>query len=212
MSMECLRHALPTTTTTGDIDLICGEFLDGFTYFQNVGTRRAPRYSAGRKLMHGGKPLAMDLQMITPTPIDWDRDGDIDLVVGDEDGRVALVEHKGINAAGVPSFQPPVYFRQQAEDVKFGALVTPVSVDWDGDGDEDLICGNTAGYVGFIENLDGGNPPKWAEPVRLNAGGETLRIQAGENGSIQGPCEAKWGYTTLSVADWDHRRALGSRR
>ncbi len=27
---------------------------------------------------------------------------------------------------------------------------------------------------------------------------------AGTNGSIQGPCEAKWGYTTLNVADWNH--------
>jgi hypothetical protein len=27
---------------------------------------------------------------------------------------------------------------------------------------------------------------------------------AGPNGSIQGPAEAKWGYTTLSVADWDN--------
>ena len=26
---------------------------------------------------------------------------------------------------------------------------------------------------------------------------------AGYSGSIQGPCEAKWGYTTLSIADWD---------
>ena len=26
---------------------------------------------------------------------------------------------------------------------------------------------------------------------------------AGHNGSIQGPAEAKWGYTCLSVADWD---------
>ncbi len=26
---------------------------------------------------------------------------------------------------------------------------------------------------------------------------------AGPNGSIQGPAEAKWGYTTLNVADWD---------
>ena len=26
---------------------------------------------------------------------------------------------------------------------------------------------------------------------------------AGPNGSIQGPVEAKWGYTTLSAADWD---------
>ncbi len=26
---------------------------------------------------------------------------------------------------------------------------------------------------------------------------------AGNNGSIQGPAEAKWGYTTLNVADWN---------
>jgi hypothetical protein len=30
-----------------------------------------------------------------------------------------------------------------------------------------------------------------------------IRILAGSNGSIQGPCEAKWGYTTPTVADWD---------
>ena len=42
---------------------------------------------------------------------------------------------------GIPQFLPPRYFKQQAEYLKFGALATPVSVDWDGDGDEDLICG-----------------------------------------------------------------------
>ncbi|MFO0841629.1 MAG: hypothetical protein U0797_04405 [Gemmataceae bacterium] len=31
----------------GDLDLICGEFLDGFTYFENVGTRMKPVYAAG---------------------------------------------------------------------------------------------------------------------------------------------------------------------
>jgi hypothetical protein len=105
---------------------------------------------------------------------------------------------------GIPRFLPPRYFQQEAKDVKFGALVTPVSFDWDGDGDEDLICGNTAGYLGFIENLDGGNPPRWAKPKSLEADGKVFRVLAGPNGSIQGPCEAKWGYTTLSVADWDH--------
>jgi hypothetical protein len=38
----------------------------------------------------------------------------------------------------------------------------------------------------------------------LEVNGRPIRIEAGPNGSIQGPCEAKWGYTTLSVADWDH--------
>jgi len=34
----------------GDLDLICGEFLDGFTYFENIGTRTEPKYAAGRRL------------------------------------------------------------------------------------------------------------------------------------------------------------------
>jgi arylsulfatase A-like enzyme len=187
----------------GDLDLICGEFLDGFSYFENTGSRNKPIYAAAKRLKHAGKPIAMDLQMIVPVAIDWDSDGDTDLIVGDEDGRVAFVEHTGRVIDGVPSFLPPVYFQQEARDVKFGALVTPVSFDWDADGDEDLICGNTAGYIGFIENLDGANPPRWAAPKRIEVDGQPIRIQAGPGGSIQGPCEAKWGYTTISVADWN---------
>ena len=186
----------------GDLDLICGEFLDGFTYFENVGTRGRPRLAAGRRLETDGQPIRMDLQMITPTAVDWDRDGDWDLIVGDEDGRVAFVENQGMVRDGMPQFSQPRYFRQEAEFVKFGALVTPQGVDWDGDGDEDVVAGNTAGYIGFIENL-GGMPPRFAAPRHLTAGGETIRIQAGPNGSIQGPCEAKWGYSTISVGDWD---------
>jgi VCBS repeat protein len=188
----------------GDLDIICGEFIDKFTWFENVGTRKEPKYAAGKYLSRQGTPLRMDLCMIVPVAVDWDSDGDVDLVVGQEDGRVALVDNTGRMGDNGPVFDPPKFFRQEADEVKFGALVTPVSFDWDADGDEDLICGNTAGYIGLIENLDGGNPPKWAEAVLLEADGQVLRIEAGSNGSIQGPCETKWGYTTLSVADWDH--------
>lgn len=188
----------------GDLDLICGEFLDKFTWFENIAARDNPKYAAGRHLTYKGKPLRMDLCMIVPVALDWDKDGDIDLVVGQEDGRVAFMENTGQVIDGMPQFLPPQFFRQQADMLKFGALVTPCSFDWDNDGDEDLICGNTAGYIGFIENLDGGDPPRWAAPVYLKADGEIIRIMAGPNGSIQGPCEAKWGYTTLNVADWNH--------
>lgn len=188
----------------GDLDLLCGEFLDGFTYYENTGTRTQPQLALGKRLTHGGDPVRMDLQMITPVAVDWDGDGDHDLICGDEDGRVAFIEHTGKLMDNLPQFLPPRYFQQEAKDVKFGALVTPFSFDWDGDGDEDLICGNTAGYIGFIENLDSGNPPRWAKPKYLEADGKVFRVLAGTNGSIQGPCEAKWGYTTLCVADWDH--------
>jgi len=187
----------------GDLDLLCGEFRDTFTYFKNIGSRTKPRYAAGKKLMLGNDLLTLDLQMILPVAFDWDLDGDMDLICGDEDGRVAFIEHTGEIEAGIPVFKSPVYFRQKADNVKFGALATPFGVDWDSDGDDDIICGNTAGYIAFIENLGGGTTPKWAEPVRLKANGKTIRFLAGTNGSIQGPAESKWGYTTQTVADWD---------
>lgn len=189
----------------GDLDLLCGEFLDGFTYFQNTGTAKAPIYAAGQRLRHDGKELAMHVQMITPTAIDWDHDGDQDLIVGDEDGRVAFLEHTGsFTNDGTPKFLPPKYFQQEADDLKFGALATPVGYDWDADGDEDIISGNTAGNIAFFENLDGKATPKWAAPVLLKSDGKIIHIQAGPNGSIQGPGEAKWGYTTQSIGDWNH--------
>lgn len=191
----------------GDLDLLCGEFIDSFTYFENLGTRALPRYAAGRKLARqGGGRLAMDVQMIVPVAFDWDKDGDLDLIVGDEDGRVALIENTGKLAADrTPEFLPPRYFQQQADDLKCGALATPVGFDWDGDGDTDILSGNTAGYIEWFENLSGPRvaSPKWAAPKRLEAGGAVFRVMAGENGGVQGPCERKWGYTTFSVADWD---------
>ncbi|HIE99247.1 MAG TPA: VCBS repeat-containing protein [Planctomycetes bacterium] len=185
----------------GDRDLICGEFVDRFTWFENTGTDSVIVLAPGKRVVtDDGAELQMDLEMIVPTPIDWDKDGDVDLIVGDEDGRVAFVEN--VTSKGILTFKPPVYFRQKADWLKFGALATPYCTDWDGDGDTDILCGNTAGYIGFFENK-GGVPNQWAAPQLLKSGSETLRIMAGPNGSIQGPCEAKWGYTTLSAADWD---------
>jgi dienelactone hydrolase len=188
----------------GDLDLVCGSFMDTMTYYENTGTRTAPVYAAARPVASGGEPIVLELQMLQVVAVDWDADGDTDLIVGKEDGRVVYLEHTGKLVNGAPDFAAPRYFQQEAEYLKVGALATPSSADWDADGDEDLLVGDTAGFLSVVENLDGGNPPRWAAPVRLHAGEEVIRIQAGYNGSIQGPCEAKWGYTVPSVADWNH--------
>jgi len=192
---------------TGKLDLICGEFRDTFTYFENIGTRTEPKYAPPRKVKTAdGRLLTMDLEMITPTAIDWNKDGRPDIISGDEDGRVAFIENTGnVDKNGVPVFAPPRYFQQEADELKCGALATPAGVDWDGDGAMDIISGNSAGYILFFKNLSGPGveKPKWAAPKYLEADGRVIRFMAGANGSIQGPAESKWGYTTLSVADWN---------
>ncbi|NOX65708.1 MAG: VCBS repeat-containing protein, partial [Chlorobi bacterium] len=62
----------------GDLDIICGEFLDKFSYFENIGDRKNPKYTSRGFLTNLNKPITMDLEMIVPVAIDWDKDGDID--------------------------------------------------------------------------------------------------------------------------------------
>ena len=187
----------------GDLDLICGEFVDGLTWFENTGTRSEPRLAAGRQLKNKEGEIRFHIEMIVPVVSDFDGDGRPDLVVGDEDGRVAWVRNTGKVRGGMPQFGTPVYLRQEADLVKFGALSTPCAYDWDGDGKEDIVAGNSAGEIALIHNLTGGPDPVWDAPRLFCVDGRPIRIQAGENGSIQGPAERKWGYTVLSVADWD---------
>ncbi len=191
----------------GDMDLICSDFVGRFTYYENIGSSGEPRYAEGRSVRTSQKQeLCVEGTMPMPTGFDWDGDGRMDLLFGQEDGRVGWFRCTDKrDGRGVPLFEDQRYFRQEAAELKFGVLATPCGCDWDGDGDWDLLCGDSSGQLAFIENLSGPGVefPRWSEPKLLEAGGQPFRIMAGPNGSIQGPREARFGYTTVSVADWD---------
>ncbi|MEM9986314.1 MAG: VCBS repeat-containing protein, partial [Bacteroidota bacterium] len=55
----------------GDLDLICGEFLDRFTWFENIGTRSEPQFAEGRWLANENGLIKMDLEMFIPSAVDW---------------------------------------------------------------------------------------------------------------------------------------------
>lgn len=186
----------------GVLDLIGGSFLDTITLFRNLGTRREPRLAAGELLRVDGKILRMDLCMIQPRVVYWHVDGRASLIVGEEDGAVAFLENTAPRGEA-PRLAPPRYFQQLDPYLKSGALVRPVVADWNGDGRPDLITGNSAGYLQYFENIGTREAPVFVNRGYLEAGGRVIRRQAGPNGSVQGPAEAKWGYTNPWVADWD---------
>lgn len=186
----------------GVFDLIGGSFMDTVSLFRNAGTRTAPQLSAGQPIEAGGKTLHMDLCMIQPRVAYWHADGRPSLLISEEDGTVSLLENTAPKGQ-TPALSPPRYLEQMDPYVKSGALSRPVAFDWNGDGKLDLLAGNSAGYIQYFENVGTRQVPAFENRGYLKAGGKTIRHVAGPNGSVQGPAEEKWGYTNISVADWD---------
>ena len=56
-----------------DLDLICGEFIDKLTWFENIGTRKVPRFAEGRYLENKDGIIKFHIEMILPVAVDFDK-------------------------------------------------------------------------------------------------------------------------------------------
>jgi len=191
-----LESPLADYDNDGDLDYIgVGPFAD-FIYFENIGTPKKYKYKLGRKLTYNGEPIQMVSRYgsaIKPRAVDFNKDGFIDIIAGDEDGKVSFIKNTGKVVNGVPQFLPPKFFQQEAKFVDFGALTAPRVFDWDGDGKDDIISGNGIGNIGFIKNISDGEL-RFTKPELLKADGKEILIL---------PESANWGYTTIDVGYWN---------
>lgn len=110
-----------------------------------------------------GYPADVDLICTRPTAVDWDHDGDLDLVVGNFAGTFRLFRGESEGR-----FQPQSEILMSGEDVLriSGSHGDPFCVDWDGDGDIDLLSGSTEGGVQWAENTADPGQPAAMSPFR----------------------------------------------
>ena len=79
-------------------------------------------------------------------------------------------------------------------------LATPVRFDWDADGYPDLVIGDASGLLTYWPGTP--DPFAYGEPLQIVCEETPIHHQAGEQGSIQGPVERRWGYIQPTVGDW----------
>jgi hypothetical protein len=134
----------------GDIDLLAGSRKGLVFLLENAGTPRAPRFAEPAPLRAGDAPLQAPRGDAGPHAADWDGDGDLDLLVGDEAGRVTLFRNAGTRKGprlevGVELLPPQGsrFVEERCRGAELCAMrAKPWVVDWNGDGLSDLLVGD----------------------------------------------------------------------
>jgi len=126
---------------------------------------------------------------------DLDGDGHDEIVLDGNPGRISVLRGTVMGQFK----EEPLLMR--GGFVSVDTLAVPCRIDWDGDGLQDLIVGDSSGYMTFWPGTR--DPETYGSVVYMKAGGEMIHQQAGPSGSLQGINEKRWGYLNPVVADWD---------
>jgi len=206
----------------GDFDLLYFDLttrpLEGgrLMLAENDRTRREPLLLEGTPILPIQGP---------PIVCDWNHDGRFDLFAGGElfeninplSGAAAPIEpptRPSGSRRPHPWTLPRFVSRGLAQQVDPPILTYfTISVDWDNDGDLDLLGGFQSCVLLYV-NKGSTLHPSFARGVKVEAGGRPIYLPNSnwtdpETGEIyhwgpQGPSEPNYGWTLPTCVDWDH--------
>eukprot|EP00958_Prasinococcus_capsulatus_P010849 scaffold1066_cov421-Prasinococcus_capsulatus_cf.AAC.3 len=197
----CLMTEMRSNVTgTQERSLVTGSYYGTLNYFRNIA-------DAGIALKARKPLLNMQGQVIRhPSPrsmpvVIYGEDGEPNLIVG---GEGALYFYRFIAHTGeAPVYMDPVPVREENAPLYAGSHPSPVSVDWDGDGRIDIVSGDATGFVSFYRNVGTNTSPSFLAGEPIIAGGVPISVQPGYL-ALEGPAEARFGYTCPVVIDWNN--------
>ena len=142
--------------------------------FRNAGTATEPQFD----LVDLDWIALADFQIESPYPAfgDLDGDGDLDVLVGDELGRI----HEFTNVAPTgawPEFTLTALSIPEdgsGEAIDVGQFATPQLHDMDGDGDLDMVVGEKNGTLTLFERTSVGSWSKYVSPIHGENWGNIL--------------------------------------
>ncbi|MEB3360598.1 MAG: VCBS repeat-containing protein, partial [Synechococcaceae cyanobacterium] len=147
----------------GDLDLFLGDFSGDTRFFRNTAAAgaSAPAYAAPMSNPFGISDVGYQS---SPTFSDVDRDGDLDLFIGQIYGSTIFFRNTAPAGASAPAYA--LFSTNPFGIADVGSVATPAFVDLEGDGDLDLLIGNINGHTVVQRNTApaGATAPAYALP------------------------------------------------
>ncbi|MCG3184652.1 MAG: hypothetical protein ICCCNLDF_02780 [Planctomycetes bacterium] len=148
----------------GRKDILTGSYTPGDLYL--FARKQDGSFAKGEVLKDKeGNNIAVG-RATTPYAVDWDSDGDLDLLVGDIQGYAWLVANE--SGGKELKFAAPTKLQHDGKDIKAEHGDSQVViVDWNGDGTHDLVLAHGSGAVSVYAGAAGKGAPKLSAPVTL---------------------------------------------
>jgi hypothetical protein len=132
--------------------------------------------------------------------VDWNGDGVLDLLVGSIRGWIYLIPNEGTTKEW--SFGEPRKLKAGGSEIQLSGDACPFCVDWDGDGDIDLLCGEDSGRAVLFENIGSAKQPVLAKPVELLPAGVMNYGNEVPEDVVRG------GRSKVCAVDWNGDRLM----
>jgi len=163
-NLNMANPAIADIDDDGDYDVIVGYYYPPLCLLKNIGSPTNPVFEA-----QPDDPISsLVLPSIQAAPAlgDMDNDGDIDLLVGTNDGSITYFKNTGTKSAPKFTLQPGP--GNPFKNFNTGSHTKPFITDIDADGDPDVFVGDVSGEVQYLRNDD---LTPWPSPTPGAGGG-----------------------------------------
>ncbi len=179
---------------TYDSSNYIGSFLHSYytsslTLFINTGSPANPTFQLADTNFAGC--LSLKKRGCYPAIGDLDGDGDKDLLVGDETGRITFFRNN-TSANIIPNFDPPIANYQNIQVHSYSA---PQLFDLNKDGLLDLLIGDSLGKIHYYKNIGNANIPNFTL-ITDSLGGVNVRNSDVSYFGYSTPCFFRKNDTT----------------
>ncbi|MDP4007915.1 MAG: FG-GAP-like repeat-containing protein [Candidatus Peregrinibacteria bacterium] len=140
------------TDSDGDLDMYFGEWGNKLSYYKNRGNAEVSDLVFAQ-----GAEATVDVKnFAAPAFVDIDADNDLDLFVGNFDGKISFYEN-----TGSPKVAQYILTSNNYKGLEFNEVAVPRFEDIDSDGDFDLFIGSDNGKIAYYKNTGGPHTPEF---------------------------------------------------